>query len=406
MARDRVRASHSVMRIAHLVLVLALACFGVLASEAVAVAPPNDDFGHATPIRVGSTVKGTIDGATKQPAEPQHARSRATHSVWYRFRARRNVTVGLNTCRSSFNTVVAVYRGRSLQSLRTVDFNDNGGCLDGSRVAFTAWRGRSYRIAVAGIGVRGRFRLKVAAIATPPNDDFINAVPIRLGSTVSGTTDKATLELGEPPHLLDAHTVWFRFRVREATEVRLDACNGIPPDLLVYRGARVSRLTRANEFGGCVVRFAARPAVTYHVVAGGHLTTGRFRLRARTAKPPPNDDFAAATPIALETSIQATTRDSSRQRGEPVYYYTPFSVWFRLTLSEPTTVALTACANVSSVNLYVYRGDQLNQLTPVGSRGACLWQFELQPGVYSIQAEGTPAEADFTLSAEAVRPPP
>jgi hypothetical protein len=45
--------------------------------------------------------------------------------VWYRFRARRKVTVLLGTCRSNFDTVVAVYAGGEVTSLRQVDFNND-----------------------------------------------------------------------------------------------------------------------------------------------------------------------------------------------------------------------------------------------------------------------------------------
>ena len=145
------------------------------ASTAVAV-PRNDDFAHARAVRAGTTVKGNVNGATRQRGEPRHANSLAMRSVWYRFRAKRKVTLALGTCRTTFDSVIAVYTGRSLRTLREVEFNNNGcGGGGGSRVTFTAKPGRTYRIAVAGFTASGRFRLAVSSVPVPPNDDFADA---------------------------------------------------------------------------------------------------------------------------------------------------------------------------------------------------------------------------------------
>ena len=108
-ARDWVRASCSVPRIAPSLLLLTLACFGVLAPGAVATPPPNDDFSHATPIRVGATVKGTTKGATTQRGEPLLGRSRPLRSVWYRLRVKHKQAVRLRTCTPAFESELAVY---------------------------------------------------------------------------------------------------------------------------------------------------------------------------------------------------------------------------------------------------------------------------------------------------------
>ena len=93
----------------------------VLYSAPAAVAsaaPRNDDFLDAIPVQVGSNVRGKVKGATKERGEHRHAESVARHSVWYRFRATRKVTVVFGTCRSNFDTVVAVYTGGEVTSLR------------------------------------------------------------------------------------------------------------------------------------------------------------------------------------------------------------------------------------------------------------------------------------------------
>ena len=126
MARSRVRASSSVLRVGRCVVLLAPACFCVLASGATAAPPPNDDLGQATPIRLGSTVRGTVTDATKQRDEARHGRLATAGSVWFRLRAKRRVGVELRTCGADFDSILAVYGGRSLRSLSVVRFNNDG----------------------------------------------------------------------------------------------------------------------------------------------------------------------------------------------------------------------------------------------------------------------------------------
>ncbi|HET8822808.1 MAG TPA: hypothetical protein VFM57_14785 [Thermoleophilaceae bacterium] len=264
-----------------------------------AAAPNNDDFGDAIALRVGTTVKGSINGATKQPGEPRHARSLATRSVWYKFTSRRKRAIELGACNTNFDSVVAVYTGRSLRSLRPVDFN-NDGCGEsggGSRVSFSARAGRVYRIAVAGFSSRGRFSLRTKGISVPPNDDFVDAVPIRLGETINGSTRGATRELDEPRHAGDEAnlSVWFRLGVASQTVVQLDTCRLYSFDtvLAVYTGSRVSglRLVTSDDDTcglGSRVEFTAEPGINYRIAVAeyGGNRSGSFGLSARSLGAP------------------------------------------------------------------------------------------------------------------------
>ena len=114
-------------------------------------------------------------------------------------------------------------------------------------------------------------------------------------------------------HFPGTHSVWFRISVAAARTVRLDACNGSRPDIGVFTGGRVNRLTRVPTGSFCLVQFAARPGVIYRLAletSGGEYSGG-FRLTARTARPPANDNFADAIPITLGTTTSGTTRDAS-----------------------------------------------------------------------------------------------
>jgi hypothetical protein len=273
------------MKPARPILVLTV-CTALLAvAPAASAAPKNDDFGDAATLRVGRTVSGNINGATSQRGEPRHANSLATRSVWYKLRARRRTTVLLSTCsRTTFDTVVAVYTGRTLRGLRTVEFN-NDGCGSRSRVTFTARPGKTYRIAVAGFTGSGSFRLSASRISVPPNDDFQDAVAMTLGDAISGTTRNATRELGEPGHQFNgSRTVWFRFTVAAPTVVEVSTCGASPT---VYTGSRVSALTRVAPItgSGCTEQFAAQPGTTYRIVAESGGSGGSYRFSTRAVTP-------------------------------------------------------------------------------------------------------------------------
>jgi hypothetical protein len=112
-----------------------------------------DQFGTAPSI--APSLPGAYEysnvGASKQPGEPNHANNPGGKSVWVNWTAPRAGTVVINTIGSDFDTLLAVYRGRTVQSLTLVKQNDDRrpGQLQ-SRVQFHAVAGQRYRIAVDG----------------------------------------------------------------------------------------------------------------------------------------------------------------------------------------------------------------------------------------------------------------
>ncbi|HZQ82477.1 MAG TPA: VCBS repeat-containing protein [Gaiellaceae bacterium] len=116
-------------------------------------APANDAFANAQVLSGsrGSTTGSNV-GATKQAGEPSIAGNRGGASVWYRWQAPSSGSVSVDTFGSSFDTLLGVYTGSSVSSLKAVATNDdaNGGVQ--SRVTFTAKSGTTYMIAVDGYG--------------------------------------------------------------------------------------------------------------------------------------------------------------------------------------------------------------------------------------------------------------
>lgn len=120
-----------------------------------ASSPRNDDFVGARTLHGprGSTT-GTNSGALAEAGESAWA------SVWYHWRAPRLMAMSFATCRAAeFDTVITVYRGKSLSRAAVIDEADDE-CDERSRAVFIATKGTEYRIAVDTSSARtGRFTL-------------------------------------------------------------------------------------------------------------------------------------------------------------------------------------------------------------------------------------------------------
>jgi len=96
----------------------------------VSAQPANDNWAAAQVITGtwGSVTNDNTD-ATAEPGEPNHAGSPATSSIWYRWVAPTDGEVTLDTIGSGdlfpLDTVLAVYSGTNLTTLRQVAANDD-----------------------------------------------------------------------------------------------------------------------------------------------------------------------------------------------------------------------------------------------------------------------------------------
>ena len=112
---------------------------------------------------------------------------------------------------SSFDTLLAVYTGTTVNSLTLVSSNDD--CEPGvltSCVTFSVVPGTIYSIQVDGYGAQSG-DVSIAVIPAPLNDAFAAAVST---FPTTGTTVGATLEAGEPGTVAGKNisgSVWYKF---------------------------------------------------------------------------------------------------------------------------------------------------------------------------------------------------
>jgi hypothetical protein len=209
----------------------------------------SDDFGKAQPLGAALPTQAWTSNrfGSKQAGEDDHAGNPGGASVWFKWTAPRNGEVSVDTCDSSFDTLLAVYTGGKVDDLTPVASNDDGSgkCSPRSQLSFEAVANTVYRIAVDGRdGAEGRIMLHVDP--RPENDDF--SEPFRFSGTgiwVPGSTALATKEAGEPEHMGDpgGHSVWFEWKPSKSVTVDLDLCSrSFEPLLGLYTGSSLGSL--------------------------------------------------------------------------------------------------------------------------------------------------------------------
>ena len=305
-------------------------------ADAANVRPPNDGFSFPRDI-VGSSVSlgglnGGINGAaTREFGEPDHLpaddASLGENSVWYRWTAPVSGPVSINTCTSSFDTVLALYTGGSTFPSLTRVGGDDDGCdapnPSGSRLSFDAVAGTEYRIAVAGyrLGTRGEGTFTLSLGYTPPsNDNFADAQAInRAPASVAGKTVGATRESGEPDHLppfggiRGERSVWYRWTAPASGRAFLNTCTtNIDTILAVYTGSSLGSLSQiaSNQDGdGC----AEGSRLSFNAVEGRDYSIAVATSRSRNEgsfvlkldrQPPPTADYELFN--SRESSVRGT----------------------------------------------------------------------------------------------------
>lgn len=178
--------------------------------------------------------------------------------------------------------------------------------------------------------------------------------------------------------------------------------------LAVYTGASVGSLTAVvgNDDGpgigsASVVTWDAQASVTYHIAVDGFGSTsaGNVVLNAWFSPRPANDDFADALPLATGASASATDITmATKQAGEPSHAGAPggHSIWWTLSVPEPTWVELTTAGSGFDTVLGIYSGSGVGSLSPVVSNDddpvitpESRVQFTALPGTtYRIAADG------------------
>jgi len=134
--------------------------------------------------------------ATTEQGEPLHGGVIGGSSRWFILKALERATMVIDTLGSDIDTVIGVYTGTSLFTLREVT-SDNNGARDGERslVRFQTVAGTDYLVAVDGVnGAQGNLVLNWRMGDAPV---FVSA-PTNQTAIVDGTVSFKTMATGKP----------------------------------------------------------------------------------------------------------------------------------------------------------------------------------------------------------------
>lgn len=356
--------------------------------------PPNDMFADRRELvgREGS-VRGSSLLATTEAAEPFHAGT-GSASLWFSWTAPATGSAVFDTLDpsglplfSSFNTVIAAYRGGATDvgSLVAVAANDDGfppGVP--SYLVFPVTEGESYAIAVAGSqNQTGLFNLSWTVAEPLANDAFATPTTLDGSDGVEEFTNVgSTLEPGESKHdSFGFPSVWFAWTAPTDGIVTFDSTASATRSVLAaYAGARLDDLELMAEAGGSSldtetrITFPARGGQTYAIAAAGRNgARGRMTIdwTFRATPPPANDDFASAFVLAGESgTIDGTNEGATAEPGEPVDGGPrTASVWYSWTAPASGIVTFDTQGSEVDTVLGVDQGDSVDELRFITANG-------------------------------------
>lgn len=358
-------------------------------------APSNDAFANASSISPPFSQSGIqTASATVETGEPSPSCGAIGKTLWYRYQPNGSQKLQAETTGSSFDTVLAIYRGTSLSNLLEVACSDDAGAEGGSSkvqdVELSA--DQTYFLQVGGFRdstgsvASGTLNLTVSASgATGSNDAFsgataISSIPFEVSNV---STTNASTEQGEiaPSCASIGKTVWYRYTPAANQIVSFETIGSNFDTVVgVYRGTSLGSLAEMScdddggtSGGSSVVNVVLNGGQTYYIQVGGFYNTqtgsvasGTLSFNARFGDP---DPFSGALTISrLPFGIaNLSTVNATVQSGEfsPSCASLGRTAWFRYVAPSGGTVyADTSGSNYDTV-IGVWRGTSLGSLTEV-----------------------------------------
>jgi hypothetical protein len=364
-------------------------------------APVNDDFAAAVTL-VGPTgsVSANNHGATLEVGEPAHAGNAGGHSIWYRWVAPASVRVSFWWEGSDFDSLLGVYTGRSLSTLRVFASNNDARspAIRLSALAMEARAGDQYFIAVDGFDGEELDASMPGLLhwaPTPANDRFADAEVLEgvRGRRLADNSG-ALMETDEPNHGTQPNvaSVWYRWVAPTSGRFTFDASSstaGIPRFVAVYTGTTLAGIEKvASADSPLGPEAPPRGSVTIETVSGreyriavaagvlgtgGLATIGTGPFELIWAPVPANDDFDRAESVAGSTgTASGNNTGASSEQGEPpdlTILDVTHTVWFRWTASaDGCFVFDTADHDLApplDTVLAVFRGEDVRALSQV-----------------------------------------
>jgi hypothetical protein len=210
--------------------------FITMTSDTTPPTPSNDNCTNAAPIgnvtnQAFDTTTATFDGPGLCVTGP---------NIWYLYTATCTNQVTVSLCGSSFDTVLAVYKGSECYPAPAdlIGCNDDS-CNKQSEVTFAAVIGHQYLIEVGGFGSQagpGVITISCGSPScVPTNDDCQNAKPVGNVTNLAFDTTCATFD--GPGLCMTSPNIWYCYTATCTGTVTVSLCGSqFDTKLAVYKG--------------------------------------------------------------------------------------------------------------------------------------------------------------------------
>lgn len=244
-----------------------------------------------------------------------------------------------------------------------------------------------------------------AAAAPPTNDDLAYAAPLNVPGTATATGfDEASTQLDEPQcGWYGGSTVWYAVVAPTDEQVRFRSNASWPTALALYTASSSSDLTTltslACDSADVPLVVPLTEGATYYLqVTQSPWNATPVDLVVAPVVAPPNDDFADAAAVGLDSPVSASTTDATNEPDEPACgWWNGPSVWFSFTAPE-SKAYVASTAGAGYVSIWTGSGFPLTNIA-CNSYGIAA----TAGGTYWIQASNMPDWAQLTVS---LAPPP
>jgi hypothetical protein len=248
--------------------------------------------------------------------------------------------------------------------------------------------------------------------ASPPNDDFTNALELT-GNYIhaAGSTAGATLETDEPgpqESVQTGRSVWYSWTppVTGTYSIVAHPDSDWEMTLQVFTGSILTNLALVNApESRLTTTFTAIAGITYYLQL---IDADGIGFTIDIAPVPANDDFGNA--VVLVGTKAGTTGNNlmaTSEPGEPNHTGNNpggRSVWYTWTAPSPGFVTVSAAGTNFTPAMDVYTGTTVSALSPVGTNGPAGVSFIATAGTtYKIALDGS--GGFFTLNLSMILPP-
>ncbi|MBN1806811.1 MAG: hypothetical protein JW837_16305 [Sedimentisphaerales bacterium] len=256
-------------------------------------------------------------------------------NIWYRYIATSTGNLTVSLCGSSYDTVLAVYRGSECypQQSNLIGCNDDS-CDRQSEITFPATNGQEYLIEVGGFGAStGSGVISIIRDSQPveSNDDCQDAELTGDVTNLEFDTSEATFD--GPGHCMTSPNIWYIYTATCTGQATVSLCgSSYDTKLAVYNGAAcnptLSRLIECNDdFCGrqSEITFEAVASQQYLIEVGGFANqtgAGKISISCEGTAPMEQSDLGDAPDSTNNSGYNMTAYPKGGPSGVKAFYPT------------------------------------------------------------------------------------